>query len=192
MSNKEPFKIRLRRGEMEEIERYHPNKMTITMRNMVFCARMVPLVYQCPNCLLWQSIRFQNLEAGCCRGAYCPNECMEWPNFEWHICSELAPCSESLDSIFWTPLKLSPCLAPSSGRLELIPKSETKDKSKEKKPRKQRIPKGALQILRDAVEDEMKSEENSTSERKTDQPKTQTVKKKPKTHFRKSKKPGRA
>ena len=117
---------------------------------------------------------------------------MEWPNFEWHICSEPAPCLESLDSRFWTPLELSPCLAPPSRRLEPIQKSETKDKPPEKKPRKRRIPKRALQILRDAVEDEMKSEENPLSERKMDQPKTEKVKKKPKTHYRKSKKPGRA
>ena len=71
-------------------------------------------------------------------------------------------------------------------------KSTQTEENYEKKPKKKRIPKGALQILRDAAEAEIKQEEKSVPEKKTEEPKPGKVKKKPKTHFRKSKKPGRA
>ena len=71
-------------------------------------------------------------------------------------------------------------------------KSTQTEKNYEKKPKKKRIPKGALQILRDAAEAEIKQEQKSVPEKKTEDPKPGKVKKKPKTHFRKSKKPGRA
>ena len=70
-------------------------------------------------------------------------------------------------------------------------KSTQTEANYEKKPKK-RIPKGALQILRDAAEAEIKQDGKSVPEKKTEEPKPGKVKKKPKTHFRKSKKPGRA
>ena len=71
-------------------------------------------------------------------------------------------------------------------------KSTQTEENYEKKPKKKRIPKCALQILRDAAEAEMKQEEKSVPGKKTEEPKPGKVIKKPKTHFRKSKKPGRA
>ena len=71
-------------------------------------------------------------------------------------------------------------------------KSTQTEENYEKKPKKKWIPKGALQILRDAAEAEIKQEEESVPEKKTEEPKSRKDKKKPKTHFRKSKKPGRA
>lgn len=101
--------------------------------------------------------------------------CYEWaPVGEWHLC--LSPLQLP------TPRRESPPPRPNN---------ETKNNSGETKPRKKRIPKGALEILRDLnSKDEVKTEEDP--ERKTEELKTEKVKKKPKTHFRKSKKPGRA
>ena len=62
-----------------------------------------------------------------------------------------------------------------------------------KKTKKARIPKDALQILREAASSDEKTDESS-SDSNTDEPanKLEASKKKPKTHFRKTKKPGRA
>ena len=85
------------------------------------------------------------------------------------------------------------CLSPPRTEPPPPPNSESKNNSGETKPRKKRIPKGALEILRDLNStDEVKTVEDHVPERKTEEPKTEKVKKKPKTHFRKSKKPGRA
>ena len=102
---------------------------------------------------------------------FCP-VCYQWvQDCAWHQCASIYP-----------PRREPPP----------PPNMETKNNSGEKKPRKKRIPKGALEILRDAAKDEVKTEEDPVPERKTEEPKTEKVKKKPKTHFRKSKKPGRA
>ena len=105
----------------------------------------------------------------------CP-VCYEWVQVcAWHLC--LSPLQMP------TPRREPP---PPS------PDIEKKNNSGKNKPRKNKIPKGALEILRDAAKDETKTEEDPIPERKTEEPKTEKVKKKPKTHFRKSKKPGRA
>ena len=61
------------------------------------------------------------------------------------------------------------------------------------KPKKSRIPKDALQILRESANSDEKSD-NASPKTNTKQPqnKPEASKKKPKTHFRKTKKPGRA
>ena len=66
-------------------------------------------------------------------------------------------------------------------------------KELKKKSKKARIPKGALKILREAASSDEKTDESS-SDSYTDEPanKLEASKKKPKTHFRKTKKPGRA
>ena len=66
-------------------------------------------------------------------------------------------------------------------------------KEPKKKPKTGRIPKDALQILREAASSDEKTDESS-SDSNTDEPanKPEASKKKPKTHFRKTKKPGRA
>ena len=66
-------------------------------------------------------------------------------------------------------------------------------KEPKKKAKKGRIPKTALQILREAASSDDKTDESS-SDSDTVEPanKSEASKKKPKTHFRKTQKPGRA
>ena len=61
-----------------------------------------------------------------------------------------------------------------------------------KKLRKIGIPKEALEILRDAAKVEIKPKEETIPDKNPQVLKAEKIKKKPKTHFRKSKKPGRA
>ena len=72
------------------------------------------------------------------------------------------------------------------------PYKDTVNNSSKKKPRKTRIPKEALEILRNAAKAEIKSKEETVQDKNPEVLKAEKIKKKPKTHFRKSKKPGRA
>ena len=67
-----------------------------------------------------------------------------------------------------------------------------KNNSGTKKPRKIQIPKEALETLRDAAKAEIKPKEEMIQDKNPEVLKAEKIKKKPKTHFRKSKKPGRA
>ena len=69
---------------------------------------------------------------------------------------------------------------------------DTVNNSGNKKPRKTGIPKEALEILRDAAKAEIKPKEDTMQDKNPQVQKAEKIKKKPKTHFRKSKKPGRA
>ena len=80
-------------------------------------------------------------------------------------------------------------------KLPLVPPSsnnETEKNSDKKKSRKKRIPKEALEILRDVAKAEIKPKEETVQDKTPEALKPEKIKKKPKTHFRKSKKPGRA
>ena len=81
---------------------------------------------------------------------------------------------------------------PQPQRQKPLPPSnnETKRNSGKKKARKTRIPKEALEILRDVAQAEIKPKEETVQDKSPEALKAE--KKKPKTHFRKSQKPGRA
>ena len=146
-------------------------------------------MYFCQFCQCWQSAtedhycqREAHLTRLVLHGLICPHALIDPSTYENRLPTQPLPPP---------PLLGLGAPRPSPRRLDAS-QNEIK-KTQTKKVKKSPIPKDALEILRDAANSDEKPDQ-SLSETKTDEPenKLEASKKKPKTHFRKSKKPGRA
>ena len=118
--------------------------------------------------------------------------CNEWQTLKPLSSSKLHSCPGLLDFIKNSQSTLPAGIPSPLDFFDAVHKAKENNSGK-KKTKKTRIPKDALQILRDAAKTEEKPDESS-SNTLIEEPenKPEVAKKKPKTHFRKTKKPGRA
>ena len=148
-----------------------------------FCTISIMSTYLCQFCQSWQSTTEYH---------HCPSREAYLSQLPpWTLHDLICPHGVISQTLYQAYTEYRSILKPPPPRLDASQNETTKPPKK--KTKKSRIPKDALEILRDVANSDEKPEESS-SETKIDEPenKLETSKKKPKTHFRKSKKPGRA